>query len=71
MVSDASLLRALGARVRALRKERRLSQERLAELADIHENHVRRIEAGTANPSYLVLLKLARALSVSPSELFR
>lgn len=70
MVSDASLLRALGKRVRELRKERGYSQERLAELADIHENHVRRIEGGTANPSYLVLVKLANALGVDTTALF-
>lgn len=69
MASDASLLRALGKRVRELRKERGYSQEKLAEHAGIHENHVRRVEGGTANPSYLVLMKLAKALSVKPSDL--
>lgn len=70
MVSDASLLRSLGKRVRELRKGRGYSQEKLAELAGIHENHVRRIEGGAANPSYLVLTKMARALGVRPGELF-
>ena len=69
MPSETILLRSLGARIRAMRKERDLSQERLAELAHIHENHVRRIEAGTANPSYVVLHRLARALKVSLPEL--
>jgi transcriptional regulator with XRE-family HTH domain len=69
MASEATLLRALGKRVRELRKERGLSQERLAELADIHENHVRRIEGGTANPSYLVLVRIARALGVTLPDL--
>jgi transcriptional regulator with XRE-family HTH domain len=64
------MLRALGKRVRELRNERGFSQERLAELANIHENHVRRIEGGTANPSYLVVGRIARALGVSPAELF-
>lgn len=70
MASDASLLRALGARVRELRKERGYSQEKLAELAGVHENHVRRIEGGTANPSYLVLVKLSSALAADPAQLF-
>jgi transcriptional regulator with XRE-family HTH domain len=69
MATEASLLRALGKKVRALRQERGYSQEKLAELASIHENHVRRIEGGTANPSYLVLVKLAKALGVSPCQL--
>ena len=70
MASDAAMLRTLGKRVRELRHERGFSQERLAELANIHENHVRRIEGGTANPSYLVVARIARALRVSPADLF-
>jgi transcriptional regulator with XRE-family HTH domain len=70
MASDAAKLRALGKRVRDLRHDRGYSQERLAELASIHENHVRRIEGGTANPSYLVVGRIARALGVNPSALF-
>ncbi len=69
MASDAAQLRSLGKRVRELRKARGLSQERLAELAEVHENHIRRIEAGTANPSYLVLLRIARALDVRAGKL--
>jgi transcriptional regulator with XRE-family HTH domain len=69
MVSEASLLRALGKRVRELRKERGYSQEKLAELASVHENHVRRIEGGKANPSFLVVVRIAKALGARPSEL--
>ena len=70
MASDAAMLRSLGKRIRELRRERGFSQEKLAELASIHENHVRRIEGGTANPSYLVLVRIARALGVNPASLF-
>ena len=69
MASETILLRNLGKRLRELRKARGFSQELLAELADIHENHVRRIEGGTANPSYLVLVRIARALHVSLIDL--
>jgi XRE family aerobic/anaerobic benzoate catabolism transcriptional regulator len=69
MPSETILLRNLGERIRDLRKAHGYSQEKLAELANIHENHVRRIEHGTANPTYLVLLRLARALKVPPVEL--
>ena len=71
MPSETVVLRALGKRIRELRKGRGDSQERLAELADIHENHLRRIEGGTANPSYLVLVRIARAFGLSVSELLR
>ena len=71
MASETAALRALGKRVRELRTKQGDSQESLAERADIHENHLRRVEGGTANPSFLVLVRIARALSVSVSELLR
>lgn len=71
MASEIATLRALGKRVRELRVKQGGSQERLAERADIHENHLRRIEGGTANPSYLVLVRIARALGLSASDLLR
>ena len=61
-MSDEKLLRVLGERIRELRKDAVLSQEALAERAEIHVNHLRRIELGQANPTYLVLLRLAKAL---------
>jgi len=69
MAAEAQRLRALGVKVRELRTARKWTQERLAEESSIHENHLRRIEGGTANPSYLVLLRIARALDVRPGKL--
>ena len=71
MPSELAMLRSLGKRIRELRHERGYSQEKLAELADIHENHVRRIERGEANPSFLVLIRIARAVGISVSDLLR
>lgn len=68
-MSDKKKLQLLGNRIRELRKERSLSQETLAELADIHVNHLRRIELGQANPTYLVLLRICAALDVELPEL--
>lgn len=64
-MSDEKILRLLGERIRELRKDNALSQEALAERAEIHVNHLRRIELGQANPTYLVLLRLAKALGSS------
>jgi len=63
-MSDKKILRALGDRVRELRKQRNLSQEKLAEMADIHVNHLRRIELGQANPTYLVMMRIASAVEL-------
>lgn len=62
-------LRELGQRVRALRLERHLTQERLAELSGLHYTYVSRIESGTGNVSITKLIALSRALGTSPSDL--
>lgn len=67
MRTDA--LAQFGLRVRQLRLERRLSQEDLAELADLHRNYVSQIEGGRRNVSLLNILKLAHGLKVRPTKL--
>jgi transcriptional regulator with XRE-family HTH domain len=55
--------------VRELREERKLSQEKLAELAELHRNYVGGIERGERNVGLLNIVKLARGLSVRTSKL--
>jgi transcriptional regulator with XRE-family HTH domain len=62
-------LAKFGRRVRQLRLERDLSQEELAELADLHRNYVSQIEGGRRNVSLLNILKLARGLNVRATKL--
>lgn len=62
-------LAQFGMRVRQLRLERNLSQEDLAELADLHRNYVSQIEGGHRNVSLLNILKLAHGLKVRPTKL--
>jgi transcriptional regulator with XRE-family HTH domain len=64
-----SVLVQLGKRIRSLRQERGISQEALAGLADIHRNYISQIEGGKRNLSFFNVVKLARALKVSPSKL--
>ena len=54
----------LGRNVRALRRERGLSQEELAHRAEMERSYVSDIERGRRNPSVRALGKLASALEV-------
>ena len=64
------MLRTLGVQLRRLRLERGLSQEALAELADLNYKHIGKIELGKSDPGADVLVRLARALRVPVGELF-
>ena len=59
-----------GARLRAVRKERGYTQERLAELTKLSTRHIAGIEKGEANPSFEVLYTITTALGVSFDAIF-
>ena len=60
----------LGKRIRELRKERNITQEKLSELAEIEIPSLSNIENGKNYPNSETLEKLARALDVMPYELY-
>lgn len=62
---------AVGATVRALRKERGLSQDVLSGLAGIARTHLTMIESGTKQANFETLWRLALALDLRPSDLVR
>ncbi|MBD1837925.1 helix-turn-helix transcriptional regulator [Coleofasciculus sp. FACHB-64] len=64
-------LEKFGDQVRQLRKARGLSQEKLAELTDLHRTYIGGIERGERNVALVNIVRLARALRVSPSELLK
>ena len=59
----------IAALVRQAREARSLTQEGLAELAEVSLETVGRIEQGRRCPSVPMLLRLAAALDVHPGEL--
>lgn len=61
--------RAIGQRIRRLRKAQNLSQEELAEKIWISTTHMSHIETGSTKLSLPVLVDIAHALNASTDEL--
>ena len=59
-----------GARLRAIRTERELSQEQLGKMIKVNRNFVGEVERGKQNICLDNILQLARALKVNPRDLF-
>lgn len=59
-----------GLRIKELRKLKGLSQEKLANLAEIDRTYLPTIEKGERNVSILMIEKLAIALGVNIKDLF-
>jgi transcriptional regulator with XRE-family HTH domain len=57
--------------VRGLRERSGLTQEELAERADVSATYVGFVERGDNVPTLTIILQIAAALGVSPSELLR
>jgi transcriptional regulator with XRE-family HTH domain len=58
----------VGKNVRRLRLQKGMTQEELAFEAEIDLTYVGGIERGRRNPSLMVLVRIAKALGVPPSE---
>ena len=71
------LAKQLSQRLKELRKRNGFSQERVANLTGLNRNYYQQLESGMsnktqqtpANPTILVLVKLAAVYKVSPAEL--
>jgi len=62
-------LKRIGLNIRAQREALQLTQEWLAEKADLHDRTVGKIERGELNFSVLICLRLCKALNISSEKL--
>lgn len=68
---DAELAQAFGSAVRALRTERGIAQETLANLAGIERSHMGKVERGEHLPTLAIVFKIATALECSTTVLMQ
>ncbi len=62
-------MNSLAVRLKEGRKNKGISQQALAELAQVHYTNIGKYERGEANPSAAVLNRVAQALELSPDFL--
>jgi transcriptional regulator with XRE-family HTH domain len=70
VIVESIVLKKFGETIRQLRKERNLSQEDLADRAELHRTYIGMIERAEKNITLINIEKLAKALDVEISELF-
>ena len=61
----------LGLRVKEFRKQKKLTQEKLAETIGVDNGYISKLEVGQNFPSITTLEKIADVLDVELDELFR
>ena len=61
----------LGLRVKEFRKQKQLTQEKLAEIIGVDNGYISKLEVGQNFPSITTLEKIADVLDVELYELFR
>lgn len=59
----------LGLRIRYYRKQRNLSQEKLAELCSLHPTYIGQLERGEKNATIESIFHIAKGLNISLGEL--
>lgn len=66
---ETSILQAFSNNVRQFRESSRISQEKLAEKANLHRTYIGAIERSEKIPSLITIVKIAKALNVNISQL--
>lgn len=67
---DEVLIKAFGMRIRELRKAKKLSMEKLAELSGIDYRQLSYVELGETNPTISTASAIAKGLNVQLQDLF-
>lgn len=64
-----ALLRKLGRKIKLKRVEQDLTQYELAEIIECNPSHLGHIERVQSEPSYTMIIRIAKALLISPKDL--
>jgi len=68
-MDKSEILQEIGRKVRARRKDLKISQNELALRIDKDQQSIHRLESGNINPSYVYLLEISEGLEISLADL--
>ncbi len=66
-----TILKHIGTNIKNIRESKGISQQKLAADCNFEKSNMSRIEAGNTNPTIITLYKIAVALDVDISDIFR
>lgn len=69
-MEDQEYIRMFALKVKMLRKQQGLSQEKLAAKAGLHRTYIGMVERSERNPSLVCIYKIAEGLNINIKELF-
>jgi len=70
MLKNNNLEKKFGTKLAYIRKSKKLSQMKLAELVDMNFNYIGQIERGEANVTMHTIKNIADALDINAKDLF-
>jgi transcriptional regulator with XRE-family HTH domain len=70
MIARSRTHNSFGKRIKALRAEHGMTQEKLADLIGVDRSYMGFVERGERNPTLDKIVKIAKAFKISLSELF-
>lgn len=70
-MDNNTIQKRFGNAIRLIREEKRMSQEKLAEMADLHRTYISDVERGARNVSLINIWRISEGLEISLSELFK
>ena len=69
-MEDRSILNIVSDNIRLARLQKRISQEKLAEIVDISTKYLNMIENRKANPTIVIVIKICNALEIDLNAIY-
>lgn len=68
---EEDVVKVFGKNLKKLRLQRKLSMEKLAQMADMELSQIYRIESGRVNAKLTTIVALGKALDINPNDLLK